>query len=101
MITAQSMRPIKENGPGQQENLMAKMVQRTARKCTKTTLKTLGATMISAVLQPTPNQDSYVNLEVEEVIDPYSHYTKLRIIISKSYYGPVLLLKVSYTEEES
>ena len=68
MITAQSMLPIKDIGPGQQENLLAKM--RTARKCTEIILKTLGAIMMSAVLQAYPEQDSYVNLKVEEVIDP-------------------------------
>ena len=68
MITAQSMRPIKDIGPGQEENLLAKM--RTARKCTEIILKTLGAIMMSAVLQSYPEQDSYVNLKVEEVIDP-------------------------------
>ena len=30
-----------------------------------------------------------------------SHYRKLRIRIGRSHYGPVPLLKVSYTEEES
>ena len=68
MITAQSMLPIKDIGPGQQENLLAKM--RTARKCTEIILKTLGAIMMSAVLHAYPKQDSYVNLKVEEVIDP-------------------------------
>ena len=68
MITAQSMRPIKDIGPGQQENLMATM--RTARKCTEIILITLGAIMLLAVLQAYPTQDSYVNLKVEEVIDP-------------------------------
>ena len=68
MITAQSMRPIKDFGPGQEENLLAKM--RTARKCTEIILKTLGAIMMSDVLHPYPEQDSYVNSKVEEVIDP-------------------------------
>ena len=68
MITAQSMRPIKETGPGQEENLMATM--RTARKCTDIILITLGSIMMSAVLHPSQKQDSYVNLKVEEVIDP-------------------------------
>ena len=68
MITAQSMRPIKDIGPGQLDNLMAKM--RTARKCTEIILITLGAIMMSAVLHAYPKQDSYVNLKVEEVIDP-------------------------------
>ena len=62
------MRPIKDIGPGQQENLMATM--RTARKCTEIILITLGAIMLLAVLQAYPTQDSYVNLKVEEVIDP-------------------------------
>ena len=62
------MRPIKDIGPRQEENLLAKM--RTARKCTEIILKTLGAIMMSAVLQAYPEQDSYVNLKVEEVIDP-------------------------------
>ena len=62
------MRPIKDIGPGQEDNLLAKM--RTARKCTEIILKTLGAIMMSAVLQAYPEQDSYVNLKVEEVIDP-------------------------------
>ena len=68
MITAQSMRPIKDIGPGQLDNLMAKM--RTARKCTEIILITLGAIMMSAVLHAYPKQNSYVNLKVEEVIDP-------------------------------
>ena len=68
MITAQSMRPIKDIGPGQEENLMATM--RTARKCTDIILITLGSIMMSAVLHPSKKQDSYVNLKVEEVIDP-------------------------------
>ena len=67
MITAQSMRPIKDIGPGQENNLLAKM--RTARKCTEIILITLGAIMMSDVLYPYPKQDSYVNLKVEEVID--------------------------------
>ena len=70
MITAQSMRPIKEIGPGQRTNLTREMVNLTARKCTEIILKTLGAIMMSAVLQAYPEQDSYVNLKVEEVIDP-------------------------------
>ena len=68
MITAQSMRPIKDIGPGQEENLMAKI--RTARKCTEITLITLGAIMMSGALKPYLSQDSYVNLKMEEVIDP-------------------------------
>ena len=68
MITAQSMRPIKDIGPVQEENLLANM--RTARKCTEIILITLGAIMMSAVLHAYPKQDSYVNLKVEEVIDP-------------------------------
>ena len=68
MITAQSMRPIKDIGPGQEENLMAKM--RTARECTEIIVITLGAIMMSAVHYPSKEQDSYVNLKVEEVIDP-------------------------------
>ena len=69
MITAQSMRPIKEIGPGQVENLATEMVN-TARKCTEIILMTLGAIMMSDALQSFPKQDSYVNLKVEEVIDP-------------------------------
>ena len=69
MITAQSMRPIKEIGPGQKENLATEMVN-TARKCTEIILMTLGAIMMSDALQSCPKQDSYVNLKVEEVIDP-------------------------------
>ena len=68
MITAQSMRPIKDIGPGQEENLLAKM--RTARKCTEIILITLGAIMMSGALNPYLSQDSYVNLKLEEVIDP-------------------------------
>ena len=34
------------------------------------TLITLAAIMMSALLHPYPEQDSYVNLKVEEVIDP-------------------------------
>ena len=70
MITAQSMRPIEETGPGQKENLTREMVNLTARKCTEIILKTLGAIMMSDVLHPYPEQDSYVNSKVEEVIDP-------------------------------
>ena len=70
MITAQSVRPIKDIGPGQEENLTAKKLKRIARKCTESIKITMGAIMMSAVLYPTPKQDSYVNLEVEEVIDP-------------------------------
>ena len=69
MITAQSMRPIKEIGPGQEENLTREMVNLAARKCTEIILITLGAIMMSAVLHAYPKQDSYVNLKVEEVID--------------------------------
>ena len=68
MITAQLMRPIKDIGPGQENNLLAKM--RTARKCTEIILITLGAIMMSGALNPYLSQDSYVNLKVEEVIDP-------------------------------
>ena len=70
MITAQSMRPIKEIGPGQEENLATKMVNLAARKCTEIFVMNLGAIMMSAVLHAYPKQDSYVNLRVEEVIDP-------------------------------
>ena len=70
MITVQSMRPMKEIGPGQQGNLTREMVNLTARKCTEIILKTLGAIMMSAVLHAYPEQDSYVNSKVEEVIDP-------------------------------
>ena len=70
MITAQSMRPMKDIGPGQQENLTAKIIMRIARKCTEIIKITMGAIMMSAVLSSTPTQDSYVNLEVKEVIDP-------------------------------
>ena len=70
MITAQSMRPIEDTGPGQQGNLTREMVNLTARKCTEIILKTLGAIMMSAVHYPSKEQDSYVNLKVEEVIDP-------------------------------
>ena len=72
MITAQSMRPVEGNGPGQEKNLTTEMtrVKRTARKCTKIISVTLGAIMMSAALQTTTKQDSYVNLEVEEVINP-------------------------------
>ena len=70
MITAQSMHPVKDNGPGQEKNLTMTMVKRTARKCTKIISVTLGAIMMSAALQTTKKQDSYVNLEVEEVINP-------------------------------
>ena len=72
MITAQSMRPVEGNGPGQEKNLTTEMtmVKRTARKCTKIISVTLGAIMMSGALQKTTKQDSYVNLEVEEVINP-------------------------------
>ena len=70
MITAQSMCPVEDNGPGQEKNLTMTMVKRTARKCTKIISVTLGAIMMSAALQTTAKQDSYVNLEVEEVINP-------------------------------
>ena len=70
MITAHSMRPIKEIGPGQQDNLATKMVNLAARKCTEIFVMNLGAIMMSAVLHAYPKQDSYVNLKVEEVIDP-------------------------------
>ena len=70
MIAVHSMCPVRKIGPGQQENLTTKMVERTARKCTKIIAVTLGSIMMSDVLQPTTKQDSYVNLEVEEVIDP-------------------------------
>ena len=69
MITVQSMRPIKDIGPGQQDNLTREMVNLAARKCTEIILITLGAIMMSAVLHTYPKQDSYVNLKVEEVID--------------------------------
>ena len=46
------------------------MVKRTARKCTEIIVVTLDAIMMSAVLQAYPEQGSYVNLKVEEVIDP-------------------------------
>ena len=72
MITAQSMRPVEGNSPGQEMNLTTEMtmVKRTARKCTKIISVTLGAIMMSDALQTTTKQDSYVNLEVEEVINP-------------------------------
>ena len=70
MITAQSMRPIKDIGPGQLDNLATEMVKRTARKCTEIIVVTLDAIMMSDVLHPYPTQDSYVNSKVEEVIDP-------------------------------
>ena len=70
MITAQSMRPIKEIGPGQKDNLATEMVNIAARKCTEIILMTLGAIMMSDALQSSPKQHSYVNLKVEEVIDP-------------------------------
>ena len=70
MITAQSMRPIKEIGPGQRTNLTTEMVNLTARKCTEIILVTLDAIMMSAVHYPSKEQDSYVNLKVEEVMDP-------------------------------
>ena len=69
MITAQSMRPIKEIGPGQEENLATKMVNLAARKCTEIFVMNLGAIMMSDALHPYPKQDSYVNSKVEEVID--------------------------------
>ena len=69
MITAQSMRPMKEIGPGQEENLATKMVNLAERKCTEIFEMNLGAIMMSAVLHAYPKQDSYVNLKVEEVID--------------------------------
>ena len=49
-------------------NLTAKM--RTARKCTDIIVNTMGAIMMSGALNPYVTQDSYVNLKVEEVIDP-------------------------------
>ena len=66
------MRPVEGNGPGQEMNLTTEMamVKRTARKCTKIISVTLGAIMTSDALQTTTKQDSYVNLEVEEVINP-------------------------------
>ena len=66
------MRPVEGNGPGQEKNLTTEMtmVKRTARKCTKIISVTLGAIMMSGALQKTTKQDSYVNLEVEEVINP-------------------------------
>ena len=70
MITVQSMRPIKDIGPGQLDNLATEMVKRTARKCTEIIVVTLGAIMMSAVLHAYPKQDSYVNLKMEEVMDP-------------------------------
>ena len=63
------MRPIKEIGPGQLENLTAKILIRIARWCTEIMNITMGAIMMSDVLHPYPKQDSYVNLKVEEVID--------------------------------
>ena len=59
MITARSMRPLKETGPGRKMNLTTKM--RTVHKCTDVIVKTLGAIMISGALSPKPKQDSYVN----------------------------------------
>ena len=70
MITAQSMRPIKDSGPGQKMNLTTEVLKRTARKCTDIIVKNMGAIMMSGVLQTKTKQDSYVNLKVEEVIDP-------------------------------
>ena len=66
------MRPVEGNGPGQEMNLTTEMtmVKRTARKCTKIISVTLGAIMMSDALHTTTKQDSYVNLEVEEVINP-------------------------------
>ena len=59
MITAQLMRPIKDIGPGQEENPPAKM--RTVRKCTEIIMETMGAIMMSPVLYAKTKQDSYVN----------------------------------------
>ena len=70
MITAQSMRPIKDIGPGQVENLAAKISKKIARKCTEIINITMGAIMMSDALYSCPKQDSYVNSKVEEVIDP-------------------------------
>ena len=70
MITAHSMCPIKESGPGQEENLATKMVNLAARKCTEIFVMNLGAIMMSDALYSCPKQDSYVNSKVEEVIDP-------------------------------
>ena len=70
MITAQSMRPIKDIGPGQLDNLATEMVKRTARKCTEIIVVTLDAVMMSDALHAYPMQDSYVNLKMEKVIDP-------------------------------
>ena len=72
MITAQWMRPVENIGLGQKENLTTEVVvmERTARKCTETIIITTGSIMMSDVLHAKPKQDSYVNLEVEEVIDP-------------------------------
>ena len=70
MITAQSMRPIEDTGPGQKENLMRETVNLTARKCTEIIVVTLDAIMMSDALHACPMQDSYVNLKMEEVIDP-------------------------------
>ena len=61
---------MKEIGPGQEENLATKMVNLAERKCTEIFEMNLGAIMMSAVLHAYPKQDSYVNLKVEEVIDP-------------------------------
>ena len=63
------MRPVENIGLGQKENLTTEVVvmERTARKCTETIIITI---MMSDVLHAKPKQDSYVNLEVEEVIDP-------------------------------
>ena len=63
MITAQSMRPIKDIGPGQKDNLATEIIKgkRTARRCTEIILVTLGAIMMSAVTYPSQKQDSYVN----------------------------------------
>ena len=66
------MGPIKDIGPGQKDNLATEIVkvERTARRCTEIILVTLGAIMMSAVTYPSQKQDSYVNWQVEEVIDP-------------------------------
>ena len=63
------MCPIKETGPGQLDNLATNILQRTARKYTEIIIMP-GAIMTSAVIYRMPKQDSYVNLKVEEVIDP-------------------------------
>ena len=63
------MRPIKDIGPGQLDNLAAKILKRIARWCTEIMNITMGAIVMSDVLHAYPKQDSYVNLKMEEVID--------------------------------